>query len=127
MTDWAKAIDFGRYGQSNRTWYGMSVHPAVFFPIALISLFVILFSVIAPQSSAELFAWLRASAVSRFNWFLLTVGNLVLLFLYSRCCFTTWKNPARRQGHYARIFQDRLVLDAFWGGHGHWSGLLRRG
>ena len=80
MTDWAKAIDFGRYGQSNRTWYGMSIHPAVFFPIALISLFVILFSVIAPQSSAELFAWLRASAVSRFNWFLLTVGNLVLLF-----------------------------------------------
>lgn len=80
MTDWARKIDLGRYGQSNRTWLGMTVNPAVFFPIALISLSVILFSVIAPQSSADLFSWLRASAVSQFNWFLLTVGNLVLLF-----------------------------------------------
>ncbi|MFN7323888.1 MAG: hypothetical protein ACK5SM_03975, partial [Sphingomonadales bacterium] len=66
MTDWARKIDLGRYGQSNRTWLGMTVNPAVFFPIALISLSVILFSVIAPQSSADLFSWLRASAVSQF-------------------------------------------------------------
>ena len=80
MADWAKTIDLGKYGQSNRTWLGMTIHPAVFFPIALISLSVILFSVISPQASAEFFSWLRASAVSQFNWFLLTVGNLVLLF-----------------------------------------------
>lgn len=80
MADWAKTIDLGQYGQSNRTWLGMTIHPAVFFPIALISLSVILFSVILPQASADWFSWLRASAVSQFNWFLLTVGNLVLLF-----------------------------------------------
>ncbi len=80
MADWAKAIDLGDYGKSNRTWLGMSIHPAVFFPIALIALSVILFSVLAPQASADLFSWLRASATSQFNWFLLTVGNLVLIF-----------------------------------------------
>ncbi len=80
MADWEKTIDLGNYGQSNRTWLGMTIHPAVFFPIALIAFSVILFSVIAPQASADLFSWLRASAVSQFNWFLLTVGNLVLLF-----------------------------------------------
>jgi betaine/carnitine transporter, BCCT family len=80
MTDWAKTIDLGRYGQSNRTWLGMTIHPAVFFPIALISLSVILFSIIAPQQSADWFSWLRASATAQFNWFLLMAGNLVLLF-----------------------------------------------
>lgn len=80
MSNWATAIDLGNYGRSNRSWLGMTIHPAVFFPIAFIALSVILFSVIAPQASADLFSWLRASAVSQFNWFLLTVGNLVLLF-----------------------------------------------
>lgn len=80
MADWAKNIDMGGYGASNRNWLGMAINPAVFFPIALIAVSVILFSVIAPQASAELFSWLRASAVSRFNWFLLTVGNLILIF-----------------------------------------------
>ncbi len=80
MAGWEKTIDLRRYGASNRNWLGMTINPAVFFPIALIALSVILFSVIAPQASADLFSWLRASAVSRFNWFLLTVGNLALLF-----------------------------------------------
>ena len=80
MHEWAKTIDLASYGQSNRSWLGLTINPAVFFPIALIALLVILFSVIAPQASADLFSWLRASAVSNFNWFLLSVGNLVLLF-----------------------------------------------
>ena len=80
MHEWAKTIDLASYGQSNRSWLGLTINPAVFFPIALIALAVILFSVIAPQASADLFSWLRASAVSNFNWFLLSVGNLVLLF-----------------------------------------------
>ncbi len=80
MADWTQSIDLGGYGQSNRTWLGMTIHPTVFFPIALISLSVIVFSIIAPQASADLFSWLRASAVSQFNWLLLTVGNLILIF-----------------------------------------------
>jgi BCCT family betaine/carnitine transporter len=80
MSDWSEQIDFGDYGKSNRNWGGMAVNPAVFLPTSLISLSVILFSVIAPQSSADLFSWLRASVVSHFNWFLISVGNLLLLF-----------------------------------------------
>ncbi len=80
MTDWAKTIDIGNYGQSNRSWFGMTINAAVFIPVALISLSVILFTIIAPQASADLFSWLRASATAQFNWFLLSVGNLVLLF-----------------------------------------------
>lgn len=70
MANWAETIDVGHYGQSNRTWLGMTINPAVFLPIAVIALSVILFSVISPAASAELFSWLRASAVSNFNWFL---------------------------------------------------------
>ena len=80
MADWAKAIDVGRYGQSNRNWGGMTINPAVFFPTALISLAVIVFSLIAPKVSADLFAALRSGAVSQFDWFFMTAGNLLLLF-----------------------------------------------
>jgi betaine/carnitine transporter, BCCT family len=80
MADWSKQIDLGDFGQSNRTWAGMIVNPAVFIPTAIISFSVIFYSVIAPESSAALFSWLRASAVSEFDWFLITVGNLLLIF-----------------------------------------------
>jgi BCCT family betaine/carnitine transporter len=80
MADWAKAIDLGGYGRSNRNWAGMFINPAVFFPTALIAVVVILFSLIAPKASADLFAALRAGAVSNFNWFFMSVGNLLLLF-----------------------------------------------
>ena len=80
MADWAKAIDLGRYGQSNRNLGGMTINPAVFLPTALISLFVILFSLIAPKASADAFASLRSGAVSHFDWFFMTTGNLLLVF-----------------------------------------------
>jgi betaine/carnitine transporter, BCCT family len=80
LSDWSKQIDFGDYGKSNRSWGGMIVNPAVFFPSAIIALCVILFSLIAPKESAELFSWLRKSAVSQFDWLLISVGNLLLVF-----------------------------------------------
>jgi betaine/carnitine transporter, BCCT family len=80
MADWTNEIDLGAYGASNRTWRGIIINPAVFFPTALISLTVILFSVAAPQASADLFSWLRGMVVSKFDWFLMSVGNLILLF-----------------------------------------------
>ena len=80
MADWDTAIDLGRYGQSNRNWGGMQINPAVFFPTALISLAVIVFSLIAPKASADLFASLRSGAVSQFDWFFMATGNLLLLF-----------------------------------------------
>jgi BCCT family betaine/carnitine transporter len=80
MADWDKAIDLGSYGQSNRRWGGLQINPAVFFPTAIISLAVILFSLIAPKTSADLFAALRSGAVSHFDWFFMMAGNLLLLF-----------------------------------------------
>ena len=52
----------------------------MFIPTALISLAVILYSVIAPQSSTDFFAAMRSGVVSHFDWFLMSVGNLLLLF-----------------------------------------------
>ncbi len=80
MAHWANEIDLGHYGKSNRNWGGMIVNPAVFFPSALLSLSVILFSIVAPQASADVFSWLRASVTSQFAWLLMSVGNVLLLF-----------------------------------------------
>ncbi len=80
MVDWTKEIDLGAYGKSNRNWGGMLINPSVFFPTALVSLAVIVFSVIAPRASADIFSNLRAGAVSYFDWFFMSVGNLLLLF-----------------------------------------------
>ena len=80
MTDWTRDIDRGEYGASNRNWGGMIVNPAVFVPTAILSLSVILFSLIAPQASADLFSSMRVGAVTYFDWFFMSVGNIVLLF-----------------------------------------------
>jgi betaine/carnitine transporter, BCCT family len=80
MADWAKNIDLGDYGKSNRSWAGMLINPAVFFPTALIALLVIIFSLVAPKASADLFAALRGGAVAHFDWFLMSTGNVLLLF-----------------------------------------------
>ena len=80
MADWTKEIDLGAYGRSNRDWGGMMINPAVFFPTILISLAIILLSVFAPKVSAEIFSALRAGAVSQFDWFFMSVGNVILLF-----------------------------------------------
>ena len=80
MVDENDTANIGDYGRSNRTWFGLQVHPAVFVPTALISIGVIAFSLIAPAASADLFAELRGGAVARFDWLFMTVGNLLLLF-----------------------------------------------
>jgi betaine/carnitine transporter, BCCT family len=80
MTDWSNDIDLGGFGQSNRIWAGMQINPAVFIPVAFIAMAVILFSLLVPAVSAEFFAALRSGAVSHFDWFLMSTGNLLLLF-----------------------------------------------
>ncbi|WP_088310731.1 BCCT family transporter [Novosphingobium sp. B 225] len=80
MTDWADAIDTGDYGKSSRTFLGMQVDPLVFFPTALLSLAVIVYSVLAPEQSASLFNSIRVGATTRFDWFFMSAGNLLLLF-----------------------------------------------
>jgi betaine/carnitine transporter, BCCT family len=80
MADWSKNIDLSAYGQNNRQWLGMTINPAVFFPTAFIAIAVIVYSLVAPASSAALFSWLRAGVVAQFDGFLMMTGNLLLLF-----------------------------------------------
>lgn len=80
MRDWTKNIDSDPYGTSTRHWAGMAINPAVFFPTALISISLILFSIISPQASADLFSGLRIAAVTHFDWLFMSAGNLILLF-----------------------------------------------
>lgn len=80
MADWAENIALGQAGRANRLWAGLRVNPAVFFPTAILSITVILFSLIAPKASADLFAALRSGAVTHFDWFFMSAGNALLLF-----------------------------------------------
>ena len=80
MGDWTHDIDTGDYGASNRLWGGMQINPAVFFPTAILSLCVIVYSIASPQGSADLFAGMRIGAVTHFDWLFMSAGNLILLF-----------------------------------------------
>jgi betaine/carnitine transporter, BCCT family len=80
VADWTKDIDASAYGASNRVWAGMRINPAVFFPTVLIALAVIVYSLLDPQGSAALFDGMRGGVVSRFDGFLMTTGNFLLLF-----------------------------------------------
>lgn len=80
MGDWTREIDTGDYGASNRRWAGMLINPAVFFPTAILSLGVILYSIVSPRGSAALFSSLRIGAVTQFDWLFMSAGNLILFF-----------------------------------------------
>ena len=80
MADWADNIDTGAYGKSTRRFAGLLIDPWVFFPTALISLAVIVYSILAPDQSAKLFNDIRVGATTRFDWFFMSAGNVLLLF-----------------------------------------------
>jgi betaine/carnitine transporter, BCCT family len=122
MANWTDKIDLGGFGKSNRAWLGMQINPAVFFPTACISLIVILFSVISPKASADLFASLRSNAVWYFDWFFMSVGNVLLLF-----CVVTAFSPLGRirlGGKDSRPDYSRLSWFAMLFGAGMGIGLV---
>lgn len=80
MADWADNIDTGSYGQSTRSFLGMRIDPLVFFPTALISLAVIVYSLAAPAQSAAAFNAVRVWATTTFDWFFMSAGNVLLAF-----------------------------------------------
>lgn len=80
MAQWHEGIDASAYGASSREWLGMRINPAVFFPTGLLALTVIVHSLIDPQGSADLFGVIRTGIVTRFDGFLMSAGNLLLLF-----------------------------------------------
>ncbi len=80
MADWEKHIDTGGYGRSSRKFAGLLIDPFVFFPTAILSLVVIAYSILDAQGSADLFSGIRKGATDNFDWFLMSTGNLLLLF-----------------------------------------------
>jgi BCCT family betaine/carnitine transporter len=80
MSDWSQDIDTGGFGQSTKKFAGLLIDPLVFFPTALISILVVAYSIIDPTGSADLFSGIRSYATTQFDWFLITTGNLLLLF-----------------------------------------------
>jgi BCCT family betaine/carnitine transporter len=80
MADWANHIEMAGSGQSTRKFLGMQIDPVVFFPTALISLAVIAYSILSPEGSAALFNAIRSGVTTHFDWFLMSAGNLLLLF-----------------------------------------------
>ena len=80
MSDWSKDIDIGGFGQSTKTFAGLLIDPLVFFPTALISILVVAYSIVDPAGSAALFSGIRSYATTQFDWFLISTGNLLLLF-----------------------------------------------
>lgn len=80
MADWSDDISTGDYGTATRQFMGMQIDPLVFFPTALISLAVIVYSLVAPEQSAKTFGDLRVWATTTFDFFLMSAGNLLLLF-----------------------------------------------
>jgi BCCT family betaine/carnitine transporter len=41
---------------------------------------VIIYSIVSPKGSAELFSNIRIGATTNFDWFFMSAGNLLLLF-----------------------------------------------
>lgn len=80
MSGWSEQIDVGDYGKSSRNFAGLQINPAVFFPAALISLVVIAFTILDPKGSADVFSGIRTYATTQFDWFLISTGNILLLF-----------------------------------------------
>jgi betaine/carnitine transporter, BCCT family len=80
MANWHETIDFADYGKGNKNWAGMNIHPPVFVPTAAIALGVILFSILSPKLSADVFGWLKDGVVANFDGLLMMSGNAMLLF-----------------------------------------------
>lgn len=122
MADWADEIDTGNYGKSTRTFLGMRIDPLVFFPTALISLAVIVYSVLAPEQSAKLFGDMRVWSTTKFDWLLMSAGNLLLLF-----CVVVALSPLGRirlGGKDARPDYSRMSWFAMLFGAGMGIGLV---
>jgi betaine/carnitine transporter, BCCT family len=81
MKNWSDEIDYGAYGQNTRSWFGMKINPTVFFPASILSIAVIIFSVISPKASADIFAALRTGILYHFDWFVMSTANMILLYL----------------------------------------------
>lgn len=118
MVAWQEKIETGDYGKSTRVFAGMQINPAVFFPTAILSIAVIAYTMISPRGSADFFSTIRSGATSQFDWFLMTAGNLMLLFCVALAASPLGKlrlggNAARP--HYSYISWFSMLFGAGMG------------
>lgn len=79
----AQAPNLSVYSGRSRKILGLTVDPVVFFVSASITIAVITATIVFGNSAGRFFERLRASAVSHFDGFLMTSGNIFLLFCFA--------------------------------------------
>lgn len=75
-----QGIDPSAYSNRSKRLFGLTIDPVVFCVSASITLTVILATTLFAERASAFFEWLRAAAVSKFDGFLMTAGNIFLLF-----------------------------------------------
>ena len=67
-------------GQDNITPFGLDIHNPVFLISGLSIIAFVLVTLMFQDGSAAFFVWLRPAITSTFDWFILSAGNIFVLF-----------------------------------------------
>ncbi|MBM3736186.1 MAG: BCCT family transporter, partial [Acidobacteria bacterium] len=76
---WADDVDPSAFRDRGKKFAGLIIDPIVFFVTAAITILVIVATIAFGAAASKFFEWLRASAVSNFDGFLMMAGNIFLL------------------------------------------------
>ena len=69
-----------RIGQDNITPFGLDIHNPVFVVSGTTVFLLVLGTLVFQNQAARLFSWLLPAIISTFDWFLLSAGNVFVLF-----------------------------------------------
>jgi len=67
-------------GQDNIRFMGLDVHNPVFFVSAIVIVAFVIIALMFREGTEEFFGWLRPAVTNAFDWSLLSIGNLFVLF-----------------------------------------------
>ncbi|WMS43669.1 BCCT family transporter [Acuticoccus sp. MNP-M23] len=67
-------------GQDNIQVMGLDVHNPVFFVSAIVIVAFVILTLIFQESADHFFTWLRPTLTNMFDWSLLSIGNIFVLF-----------------------------------------------
>ena len=69
-----------RTGQDNLQRWGMDLHNPVFWITAILILFFVLGTLMAPDSAKSLFAGTKSWSIAHFDWLFMVGGNIFVIF-----------------------------------------------
>ena len=74
-----------KLGQDNITPFGLDIHNPVFAVSAMTIVVFVVFTMLFQTQAAEFFGWLRSAITDTFDWFLLSVANIFVIFALFLC------------------------------------------